>query len=114
MQNDGAEWRGELECEVCVDGVRLGQRSELKYLGCVLNESGTDDSEYHRKVASRRRVAGDIRSLVTARDLQLVCARVLHEILLMPVLLYGSETMIWKKKERSGIRASEVFWVSGE
>ena len=35
-----------------------------------------------------------------ARSLQLVCARVLHEPLLVPVLIYGSETMIWKKKER--------------
>ena len=53
-----------------------------------------------RKVASGRKVAGAIRSLVNARSLQLVCARVLHEPLLVPVLIYGSETMIWKKKER--------------
>ena len=26
----------------------------------------------------------------------------------MPVLLYGSETMIWKEKERSRIRAVEI------
>ena len=32
-----------------------------------------------RKVASERRVAGAIRSLVNARSLQLQCARVLHE-----------------------------------
>ena len=28
----------------------------------------------------------------------------LHETLLMPVLLYGNETIIWKEKERSRIR----------
>ena len=47
--------------------------SEFKYLVHVLNESGTDDAEYHRKVASGRKVAGSIRSLVTVRDLQLEC-----------------------------------------
>ena len=31
-----------LECEICVDGVRLEQVSEFKYLRCVLGESGTD------------------------------------------------------------------------
>ena len=36
--------------------------------------------------------------LVNARDLSLDCARVLHESLLVPVLMYGSETMIWKVK----------------
>ena len=31
-----------LACEVHVDGVRLEHVSEFKYLGCVLDESGTD------------------------------------------------------------------------
>ena len=33
-----------LECEVCVDGIRLEHVSEFKYLACVLNESDTDES----------------------------------------------------------------------
>ena len=32
--------------------------------------------------------------LVNPRGLQLECARVLHESLLVPVLIYGSETLI--------------------
>ena len=56
-------------------------------------------------MTSGRRVAGSIRSLVNESDLQLECARVFHEILLVPVLMYGSETMLWKEKERPGIRA---------
>ena len=45
-----------------------------------------------------------IRSLVNARSLQLECAMVLHESLLVPVLTYGSEKMILREKERSRIR----------
>ena len=75
-----------LECKVYVDGIRL----EFKYLTCVLDESDTDGATCRRKVASGRRVAGAIRFLVNARDLQLDCARVLHETLLVHVLLYGS------------------------
>ena len=56
---------------------------------------------------SGRRVAGAIRSLVNARDLQIECARVLHETLLAPVLMYGSETMLWKE-ERSRIKAVQM------
>ena len=33
---------------------------------------------------------------------------VLDESLLVPVLTYGSETMIWRKKERSRIRALQM------
>ena len=67
-----------LECEVHVDEIRLERDSEFKYLGYVLDESGTDGAECNRKVASGRRVAGAIRFLVNARDLQLECDRVLQ------------------------------------
>ena len=75
----------------------------IRYLRCVLDESGTDEAVCSRKVASVRRVAGAIRSLVNARSVQLECARVLQESLLEPVLTYGSKTMIWREKERSRI-----------
>ena len=60
----------ELEYEVDVDGIRLEHVSELKYLGCGLVKSGTDEAECSRKVVSGRRVAGVIKSLVNARYLQ--------------------------------------------
>ena len=87
-----------LECEVRVDGVRLEHASEFKYLGCVLDESGTDEAECSRKAASGRRVAGTIRSLINARYLEIKNARVFNETLLVPILTYGSETILWKEK----------------
>ena len=38
---------------------------------------------------------------------QIECAKVLHETLLVPVLTYCSETMLWKN-ERSTIRAVQM------
>ena len=76
-----------------------------------MDESGTDEAECSRKVTSGRRVTGEIRSLVNARSLQLKCARVLHESLLLPVLTYGSDTMIWRENERSRIWAVQVFGI---
>ena len=61
-----------------------------------------------KKAASGRKVSDAIRSLVNARSLQLECARVFHETLLVPILMYGSETMIWKEEERSRIRAVQM------
>ena len=65
------------------------------------------------KVVSGRRIAGAIRSLVIARSLQLECARFWHESLLVPVLTYGSETMIWMGKERTRIRAVQMDNLGG-
>ena len=61
-----------LEYEAHVDGVHLEHVSEFKYLGCVLGEADTDGAECSRKVASRRRVASALKSLVNARNLQIV------------------------------------------
>ena len=107
-----------MECEVHVDGMRLEHVSEFKYLGYVLDESGTDGEECSRKVASGRRVAGAIRSLVNARDWQLECARGLYETLLVPVLTYGHETMLGRRKVDIGLglyrwTTSEAWLVLG-
>ena len=75
---------------------------------CVLNESGTDEAECSRKVASGRRVADSIRSLVNPRYLQFEYASFLHETFLVPILMYGNETMLWKEKERSRIRVVQM------
>ena len=66
---------------------------EFEYLGCVWDELCTDEAEYRRKVASGRRVVDDIRSLVNDKGFQLECVKFFHDTLLVPVLMYGSDTM---------------------
>ena len=91
-----------LECKI--NKVCLG----FKYLGCVFDESGTNGAECNRKVMSENMVTGAIRSLVNIRDLQLEYARVLHETLLVPILIYGNETMLKKEEEKSRIKAVQM------
>ena len=59
--------------EVHINRIHLEHVSKFKYLGYVLDKSGTDGTKCSRKMASGRRVAGAIRSIVNARDLQLEC-----------------------------------------
>ena len=100
--------------------IQLEHVSECKYQGCVLDESGTDEAEFRRKGVSWWRVAVAIKFLVNAWSLHLEYARVLHESLLVPFLMYGSETVIWRGR-RGGLglglyrwTTSEVCWVSEE
>ena len=99
-----------LEYEVCINEICLEHVFKFKYLGYVLDES--DEAECSRKVVSGKKDAN-------AKSMQLECVRILHESLLEPVHMYGSETMIWRKKEGSRIRGVELdnlrgFWVLGE
>ena len=73
---------------------------EFKYLEYVLDESGTDGGECGRKLVSGRKVAHAVKSLVNARDLQLECARVLHETYLVPVLMYGVRQCYGKRRRK--------------
>ena len=59
------------------------------------------------QVLMRQNVVGRWR-VVIAKSLLLEYARVLHESLLVPVLMYGSERMIWREKERYRIRAVQM------
>ena len=66
-----------------------------------MDESSRDEAQFSRKVASGKRVADAIRSVVSARNLQPEYAMVLHESLLVSVLMYGNEINIWKEKKNS-------------
>ena len=96
------------QCQILLDGEHLEQVSEFKYLGYMLNKKGTDDAKCCRKVSNGRKVAGAIKSLVNAKSLSLECTRVLHESLLLPVLMYGSEAMVWNPKYRSKVQAVQM------
>ena len=58
-----------------------------------------------QSIVGRRRVEGGYQVLVCLWLMLGVCsfecARILHKTLLVPVLMYGSETMIWMEEERS-------------
>ena len=73
----------------------------------------TNQAECSKNMASGRMVACAIRSLVNSRDLQLECSRVLHETLLVSVLVYGNEKILWKKKGRFRIRALKMDSLRG-
>ena len=62
-----------------------------------MDESGADEAECSRKVTIGKKIASVIRSLVNAKHYHFECERVLHALLLAPVLTYGSETMIWSE-----------------
>ena len=95
-------------CQILLHGSRLENKSEFEFVERVLADSGTDGGECCRKGATGRKVANAIRSLVNAGSLQLECARMLHEALLVSALQHSREKKIWKKKECSKVRAVQM------
>ena len=77
---------------------------------------GNSDTNYVdccRNLVCGRRVEGAIRSLMNGRNLQLESAKVLHEESLVRGLLYDSEALAWREKERSRIRVVQMDSLKG-
>ena len=85
---------------------KLKGNGEVSHCGVNGIIAGVEEREkfWNDLVAIGRKVEGAIKSLVNARVLQLESVRMLHEVMLVLILLYGSELMIWREKERSRIR----------
>ena len=66
----------------------------------MLDESGSDEVECSRKVASGRKAANAIRSIVTAWTLCLECVRVLNEAHFVSVFKYRSEPQVFGREEK--------------
>ena len=62
-----------------------------------LDESVIDETGFCRKVKSGRRIANAIRYLVNARDFKLKYTRSFNDTLLVSVLMYGSNAMMYYK-----------------
>jgi hypothetical protein len=98
----------DVQCHLEVDGVQLEQVPVFKYLGYMIENKGIDDVECDRKVSNGRRVAGAIKTLANTKNLSLECIRRLHECMLVPVLMYGSEVTVWSQKNISRIQAVQM------
>ena len=60
------------------------------------------------RVERQQKVWGQIKFSANSRNLQFECARILHQELLMSALIYESETIVWRKKERFIIRPIQM------
>ena len=59
-------------------------------------------------MASERRNEGAIRSVVNTKSLQLERANLLNEDMLEPVLMYGSKSIVWMKKDSPRVRIVQM------
>ena len=83
-----------LVCRVRLDGKKSTHASEFKFMGCSLDESGTDEGEQCRKGSSWREATSEIGSREGATSLQHEYEGVLQEDLLLPVLMEGSDSSV--------------------
>ena len=80
---------------IMYNGAPLEQVKQLIYLGASFNEKGDNIKEVKRRVAIAKRASGDLHRIWRNRELPLPLKRKLVQLMIWPIMSYGSDTWIY-------------------
>ena len=96
------------ECVIQVQNEELEQVNEYVYLGSMFTRDGRCESDIERRKTAGTKVNGALRPIMKSRNVSIPAKKLLHQAILLPTLMYGSESWTWLKKDESGINAVEM------
>ena len=91
--------------DILLHGERLEEVKEFVYLGRVFQKNGKIDAEIDRKVCAGRKVVGSMRTVARSETLSLRAKLAVYSTVLLPTVLYGSESWVCGAMHRSKLNA---------
>ena len=88
-------------------GAHLEQVKQFIYLGASFNEKGDTIKEVKRRVAIAKRASGDLHMIWRNIELPTPLKRKLVQLMIWPIMSYGSETWIYLKSVQNMINVFE-------
>ena len=92
---------------IMYNGAPLEHDKQFIYLGASLNEKGDTIKEVKRRVAIAKRASGDLHRMWRNRELPIPPKRKLVQLMIWPIMSYGSETWIYLKSVQNMINVFE-------
>ena len=96
------------ECKTSVNGKILEQVTLVVYLGNIFCGDGGYEIDVERRIAAGNRVNRALAALMRRRNISTTALLAVHNAVLVPTLLYGSETWILQKKNERKMNAVEM------
>ena len=90
---------------VTLNGESLERVDEFVYLGRMYQENGSIDGEINRRVAAGRKVVGSMAGLAKSGALSSKAKLAIYDSVLVPTLLYCSESWVCQSKHMSKVNA---------
>ena len=104
--------RGGGSCNVSVKGEMVEEVKVMKYLGALFNEEGTCEDEIESRIGATGRTIGALRQeVVDRRELSKTTKLRVYNAIVMPTLLYGSETWTLQKRHMKKLQAVEMRYL---
>ncbi|KAI5639199.1 reverse transcriptase (RNA-dependent DNA polymerase) domain-containing protein [Phthorimaea operculella] len=99
---------GMTECNIMIEEERVEQVKEFVYLGSKFTSDGKCESDIERRVNAGNMVNGALHAFMNSQKVSNKARLAVHRGVLVPTLMYGSESWVWQKKHESRINAVEM------
>jgi hypothetical protein len=91
-----------------MESVPLKQVDEFVYLKSLFTRNGKTDANVNRRVVAANRMNGALKRVVKNRRISKRARVAIHEGVLIPTIMYGSESWVLQKKDTSKLNAVEM------
>ena len=98
---------------VVLNGEMLEEVDQFKYLGSVVAVSGGVEADVRHRVNEGCKVLGAVKKVMKNRGLGTDVKRVLYEKVIVPTVMYGSESWGMKETERQKLNVFEMKCLRG-
>ncbi|GBP31200.1 Piezo-type mechanosensitive ion channel component [Eumeta japonica] len=78
------------------------------YLSSLFTNDGKYDRDIERRVNTENKVNGALLAIMNSKSISRQARLAIHTGVLIPMLMYGSESWVWQKKNESRINAVEL------
>ncbi|XP_063364409.1 uncharacterized protein LOC134653055 isoform X1 [Cydia amplana] len=95
-------------CEILIGQERVQQVKEFVYLGTLFTRDGKHDKDIERRVNAGNRVNGALNAFMSSQKVSQKARLAVHRGVLVPTLMYGSESWVWQKRHQSQVNAVEM------
>ena len=96
--------------DIMYNGAPLEQVKQLIYLGASFNQKGDTIEEVKRRIAIAKRASGDLHRIWRNKELPIPLKRKPVQLLIWPIMSYGSETCSYLKSVQNMINVFERWW----
>ena len=96
------------KCEIKLDSVALEQVNEFLYLGSLISRNGKTEDDMKRRVNMADRMNGALMNVIRNKNISKKARVAVHNGVLVPTIMYGSESWIMQKKDESKLNAVEM------
>ena len=95
-------------CEIYVEGNKLEEVNNFKYLGVNYNNAGQMQVEIDKRIAKYSKNLGLLYPLIKEKHIPEKVKIQIYTTILKPILLYGSESWVLTTKMKSKLQAAEM------